>query len=69
MGLRGIWTRSVWSGRRRLLTLRREAPPYQSRRVVAKQSADASARANRGELSVEAAPDLKCCRVAPAIHR
>jgi hypothetical protein len=67
MGLRGIWTRSVRSGRRRLLTLRREAPPYQSRRVVAKQSVEA--RANGGELSVEAASDSKCRRVASAIHR
>src|SRR5450432_1841860 len=43
IGLRDIWTRSVWSRRRRPLTLRRGWRPYQSQRVVAKLSVDAQA--------------------------
>src|SRR5260370_14179588 len=35
IGLRDIWTRSVWSRRRRLLTLRRGLRPYQSQPVGA----------------------------------
>jgi hypothetical protein len=68
MGLCDIWTRSVWSGRRQRLTLRREWQPYQSRRVVAKRSVDVRTIVDPREQSVEVESNRKRDRVASAIN-
>src|SRR5260370_10335380 len=61
IGLRDIWTRSVWSRRRRLLTLRRGFRPYQNPHLVAKTATHSlkhTAKFSNDRLALSLAPRL-----------